>query len=240
MKENDVDMGDVVLVLGFGDQLFPEGVGGEILPVLVACGHIIEAGHVHEVRHVCTGEDAGVKDGIEVQFFEKRYLSACVKHLYFAGVVLFGGAFVAAELIDPLLFWSLQGRGYCVPGHIGKSLQEDRFDAGIGRIIEACFDVVFSRGFILLVLLEFLIQAGVLFHVPERDEHIDAADGCGIVADGFEDADVCDAHAMEGGEQGGLKIGIETGLLSGCLELIDADGVEFPVRSGQEGQRQGC
>jgi len=60
-------MGNVVLVLRRGYQLLPGRVVGEVLPMLVAGGHVIEAGHVHEIGHVGAGEYGGIEDGMEVE-----------------------------------------------------------------------------------------------------------------------------------------------------------------------------
>ena len=78
-------MGNIMLILRGRYQLFPERIIAEILPVLVASGHIVEAGHVHEIGHVSAGEYGGIEDGMEVQSGEQRNFPALVEHLHFIG-----------------------------------------------------------------------------------------------------------------------------------------------------------
>ena len=107
MKKDDVDVRDVVLVLRGGHELFPDWIGAEVLPVLFARRHIVEACHVHKVGHMATGEDACVEDRIEAESLEEWDLTALVKHLYFIGEIFFRWSFVAAELVNSFGAWSL-------------------------------------------------------------------------------------------------------------------------------------
>ena len=122
MQKNDVDVRNIMLVFGGGYQLFPEGVFAEGLPVLFAGGHVVEAGHIHQVGHMAACQDACIKDGIKAESLEEGDFPAFVEHADLIGKVFFRRAFVAAELIDPLVTGALQCGGNSMSGHIGKCL----------------------------------------------------------------------------------------------------------------------
>ena len=125
MEKNDVDVGDVVLVFRRGDQLFPERIAGETLPVGFAGSHVVEAGHVHEVRHMGAVENGGVEDCVEAEAPEEWDLSALVEHPDLVGKIFFGGSFVASQFVDALVAGALEGVGDGMEGHVGEGLQKN-------------------------------------------------------------------------------------------------------------------
>ena len=133
------------------EQLFPGGIAAEGLPMRIPGGHIFKAGHIHEVGHVGPGQDGSIKKGVEAQFLKQRDFSALVEHLHFIGKILFCRTFVAAEFVDPVGAEALRGPGGCMVRHVGKGLEEDRFDADIGRIVIAGVQVGFAIGQVLCV-----------------------------------------------------------------------------------------
>jgi len=193
--------------------LFPDGVGAEIFPVLLAGRHVIEAGHVHEVGHVGAGEDGGIENRIEAESLEERDLAAFVKHLHFVGEVFFCRSFVAAEFIDAFRAWPLQGGGDGMVWHVGEGLQEDRLHAEIGRVVIGGFEIVFSDRGILRVAVQGCFEAEPLFQVFEWDEDIDVAGGGCVVVGRFENTHFRDTHSVQGGQEGGLEPGVDPGFL---------------------------
>ncbi len=220
VKEGDVDVRNVVLVLRGGHELFPGGIGAEVLPVLFAGGHM------------GAGDDAGVEDGIETESLEEWDLAAFVEHLNFIGKVFLCRAFITAELVDPVGAWSLQSGGDGMVGHIGEGQQEDGLYSGIGCIVKGGFDIVFSDSGILCVPCQGFVHVEPLFDAFERNEDIDVADGGRVIVECFEDAHFGDAHSVEGGYEGGLQVSVDPGFLVCCFQGIDAEGVVFLFGGG--------